>query len=78
MPCPEDAATAPADQALIDRERAEALHAEIDRLPASSRLPIVLCYFEGLSLAEAARRLRCPAGTVHSRLVRRERSSAAG
>ncbi len=31
---------------------------------------MVLCYFEGLSLAEAASRLRCPAGTVHSRLVR--------
>jgi RNA polymerase sigma factor (sigma-70 family) len=63
-------ATAPADQAAIDREQAEALHEEIDRLPASSRLPVVLCYLEGLSLAEAARRLRCPAGTVHSRLDR--------
>ena len=67
---PEACSTVSADQALLERERAEALHAEIDRLPASSRLPIVLCYFEGLSLAEAARRLRCPAGTVHSRLVR--------
>ena len=63
---------------MLDREQAEALHEEIDRLPASSRLPVVLCYFEGLSLAEAARRLRCPAGTVHSRLVRAERNSAAG
>jgi RNA polymerase sigma factor (sigma-70 family) len=63
-------ATAPVDQPLLERERAEALHQEIGRLPASSRLPVVLCYFEGLSLAEAARRLRCPAGTVHSRLVR--------
>jgi hypothetical protein len=58
------------DRQLIEREHAEALHTEIDRLPASSRLPIILCYFEGLSLAEAARRLRCPTGTVHSRLVR--------
>ncbi len=31
---------------------------------------MVLCYFEGLTLDEAARRLRCPAGTVHSRLAR--------
>ena len=59
-----------ADQAAIDREQAEALHQEIDRLPPSSRLPVVLCYLEGLSLSEAARRLRCPAGTVHSRLAR--------
>src|SRR5262249_24758934 len=67
---PEAVAADPADRALIERERAEALHAEIDRLPESSRRPVVLCYLEGLSLAEAAARLRCPAGTVHSRLDR--------
>ena len=71
---PEACAAVPADRSAIDREQAEALHAEVERLPAVSRLPVVLCYFEGLSLAEAAKRLRCPAGTVHSRLVRaRER-----
>ena len=41
------------------------------------RLPVVLCYFEGLTLDEAARRLRWPAGTVRSRLARRGTSSAA-
>ena len=60
----------PAEQPAIDREQAEALHGEIDRLPRSFRLPVVLCYFEGLTLDEAARRLRCPAGTVGSRLAR--------
>jgi RNA polymerase sigma factor (sigma-70 family) len=55
---------------MIDREEAEALHREIDRLPGTFRLPVVLCYLEGLSLSEAAKRLRCPAGTVHSRLDR--------
>ncbi len=74
---PEADSTVSAGQTLLDREQAEALHAEIDRLPASSRLPVVLCYFEGLSLAEAARRLRCPAGTVHSRLVRAQREAPA-
>ena len=54
----------------MDREQAEALHDEIDRLPGPFRLPVVLCYFEGLTLDEAARRLRCPAGTVRSRLAR--------
>ena len=39
------------------------------------RLPVVLCYFEGLTLDEAARRLRCPAGTLRSRLARARRSS---
>ena len=52
------------------REEVEAIHAEIARLPASFRAPIVLCYFEGLTLDQAALRLRCPAGTIHSRLVR--------
>jgi RNA polymerase sigma factor (sigma-70 family) len=62
----------PAVQAeqVIDRERAEALHREIDRLPGSFRLAVVLCYFEGLSPDEAADRLRWPGGTLRSRLVR--------
>ena len=60
----------PADARLIAREAAEALHEEIDRLPRSFRLPIVLCYFEGLTLDEAARRLSWPNGTVRSRLAR--------
>ena len=60
----------PAEQPVLAREQAEALHDEIDRLPGSFRLPVVLCYFEGLTLDEAARRLRWPAGTVRSRLAR--------
>jgi RNA polymerase sigma factor (sigma-70 family) len=61
---------APAEQPILAREQAEALHDEIERLPGAFRLPIVLCYFEGLTLDEAARRLRCPAGTLRSRLAR--------
>ncbi len=62
----------PAAQAaqVIDREQAEALHREIDRLPGAFRAPVVLCYFEGLTLDEAAHRLRWPAGTLRSRLAR--------
>jgi RNA polymerase sigma factor (sigma-70 family) len=55
---------------LIEREQAEALHAEIDRLPGAFRAPLVLCYFEGLALDEAAHRLRWPVGTLRSRLAR--------
>jgi RNA polymerase sigma factor (sigma-70 family) len=61
---------APSDWPAIAREQAEAIHDEVDRLPSAFRRPVVLCYFEGLSLDEAARRLRCPAGTLHSRLAR--------
>jgi RNA polymerase sigma-70 factor (ECF subfamily) len=39
-------------------------------LPATYRAAIVLCYLEGLTHEEAARRLRCPVGTVRSRLSR--------
>ncbi len=64
----------PADRRAIDREQAEALHEEIGRLPRAFRLPVVLCYFEGLTLDVAARRLRCPTGTLHSRLARAGKS----
>ncbi len=60
----------PAEQSILDREQAEILHNEIDRLATRFRLPVVLCYFEGLTLDEAARRLRCPSGTLRSRLAR--------
>jgi protocatechuate 3,4-dioxygenase beta subunit len=54
----------------MDREQAEILYDEIDRLPGAFRLPVVLCYFEGLTLDEAARRLSWPQGTLRSRLAR--------
>jgi RNA polymerase sigma factor (sigma-70 family) len=65
-----DGCAAPADRAILDGERAEALHVEIDRLPGAFRAPVVLCYFEGLTLDEAAHRLRWPVGTLRSRLAR--------
>ena len=45
--------------------------------PARYREPVVLCYLEGLTAEAAAHRLRCPRGTVLSRLSRaRERLRA--
>lgn len=55
-------------------ERWPELHEEVDRLPESYRLAIVLCYFEGLTCEQAADRLGWPVGTVKVRLMRaRER-----
>jgi RNA polymerase sigma factor (sigma-70 family) len=54
----------------VHREETAALHEEVDRLPQSLRAPIVLCYLEGLTHDEAARRLRWPIGTVRSRMAR--------
>jgi RNA polymerase sigma factor (sigma-70 family) len=67
---PEIVSDVPADQQALKREQAQALHDEIGRLPVAFRLPVVLCYFQGLSIEEAARQLHCPHGTVRSRLVR--------
>ncbi len=46
------------------------LHEEIARLPEKYRLPILLCYFEGLTHEQAATLLRWPVGTVKIRLSR--------
>ena len=43
---------------------------EMSQLPEVSRQSLTLCYFEGLTHEEAARRLGWPVGTVKVRLVR--------
>jgi RNA polymerase sigma factor (sigma-70 family) len=56
-----------------DLERTELrtlIDEEIRRLPEKYRLPVVLCYLEGRTHEEAARRLRCSAGSVRGRLDR--------
>lgn len=47
----------------------EVIDREIDRLPDSQRLAVVMCYLQGRSTAEAASELGCPRGTVLSRLA---------
>jgi RNA polymerase sigma factor (sigma-70 family) len=65
--------SSPAERCELVELRA-AIDAEIARLPVRYRSAVVLCHLEGLSQREAARRLRCPVGTVESRLHRaRER-----
>ena len=56
-----------------DLERSELrglLDDEIRRLPEKYRRPVVLCYLEGRTHEEAARRLQCSAGSVRGRLDR--------
>ena len=65
---PEMEAAAPPAFDPADREAKPILHEEIGRLPSKLRDAIVLCYFEGLTVEAAARRLGCPVGTLKSRL----------
>ena len=46
-----------------DPDRWAELHEELTVLPETFRLPLVLCYLEGLTQEQAAARLRCPLGT---------------
>ena len=43
---------------------------ELVKLPERYRVPVILCYLEGLRHEEIAQRLGCPLGTVESRLSR--------
>ena len=52
----------------VSTELKDVLDEEIARLPDRLRVPIVLCYLEGRTNAEAAELLACPPGTIASRL----------
>lgn len=63
----------PADIVLDEltvREAQSVLDEELARLPERDRGPLVLCYLQGLTRDEAAKRLGCPLGTLKSRLER--------
>ncbi len=59
---------APPEQTWADLQ--PVLDEELNRLPDRYREPLVLCYLQGKTNEEAARLLRCPVGTVKSRLAR--------
>src|SRR5262249_61111767 len=62
------AAKGPEEVAL--RESQPIVHEELQRLPEKYRAPLLLCYFQGKTSAEAARLLGWPVGTVKGRLNR--------
>lgn len=68
----DEALVAPSSPAQNEAEadRRLAIHEEVARLPELLRLPVVMCYLEGLTNAEAARRIGCSEGTIVSRLAR--------
>jgi RNA polymerase sigma factor (sigma-70 family) len=56
-----------------DADEIETICAEVVRLPERYRVPVLLCFFEGLTHAEAARRTGWAIGTVAGRLARAKR-----
>ena len=72
--CPDDLPAAQASDDVVWRDLRPVLDEEVSRLPEKYRAVFVLCCLEGRTGAEAAEQLRCPEGTVLSRLSRaRER-----
>jgi RND family efflux transporter MFP subunit len=66
----EEVATPSSDSAPEQGDVRAILDEEVSRLPERFRVPAILCYLEGKSVAEAAVQLGCPRGTVASRLAR--------
>jgi RNA polymerase sigma factor (sigma-70 family) len=62
-------ATAP-DSAVVWREVRPLLDQELDQLPTKYRAPLVLCYLQGKTYAEASRELGWSRGTLSGRLAR--------
>ncbi len=56
--------------AIESHEDWATLHDELGALPRFFREPLILCYLDGFSQKQAAAELRCPLGTIQSRLAR--------
>ena len=56
--------------ASAEIQEPSALHDAVLSLPNDLRVPIILHYMEGFSIQEIADALRCPKGTVLSRMNR--------
>jgi RNA polymerase sigma factor (sigma-70 family) len=63
------AEVSPLDQ-LSARELLTILDEELNRLPESQRVPLILCCLEGTTQEEAAERLGCAPGSIKGRLER--------
>ena len=58
---------------VLDRMLSEDIASALEQLPAEFRIAVILCDIEGFSYKEIAKIVRCPIGTVMSRLYRGRR-----
>ncbi len=63
---------------ITARELLQAIDEELTRLPEYLRVPVLLCYVQGMSREQVAHRLGCSVGVVKGRLDRGRRRLAAG
>ncbi|HUY78980.1 MAG TPA: RNA polymerase sigma factor [Ktedonobacterales bacterium] len=66
----EDTADERPDMLVESQERRQKIEAAITRLPDRYRLPLLCCYFEGMTYRETADLLDQPLGTVKSAIAR--------
>jgi len=65
-----DMASAEPEPQGIEPEVRYLIDEELQHLPRKYRAPVVLCYLQGQTNEAAAQKLRCPAGTIKTRLSR--------
>jgi RNA polymerase sigma factor (sigma-70 family) len=65
-----DMAIAEPETESVGSEARHLIDEELQRLPRKYRAPVVLCYLQGQTNEAAAQKLRCPAGTIKTRLSR--------
>ena len=71
-----DLSAPPVPDDLVWRDLRPVLDDAVRSLATKYRVPFVLCYLQGMTHAEAARQLRCPPGTIATRLSRRASNCA--
>lgn len=62
--------TADASTNSSQREQAEAVRRELDRMPEHERMPVVLHYYGEMGYEQIAETLQCPVGTAKTRVHR--------
>ena len=64
------------EQQVINLERHQKIISAIEELKPKLKETIILCEIEGYSYEEAAKKLKCPVGTIKSRIFNAKKELA--